>query len=458
MHRRPPRAHACAQTQRHVQCRRAVTCTHLVFSEHAEGGCANMAGVAARERHTLSIEPTGKKTKVGDTPWARLSYYLDCLKSVGESIPSSVRVDYANAAAFTREDARAVHDAAKRRPPSQVDCIFEVGNAGDSANEFLDVTRESQLDVLGIDRSSIAAASIRATGKLKIMVYEASWIERNYFAPMRNWSLPASYSRYSSTSASSFSILPSYSTNTPSSYTAPSSYTQHGSLFGGGSGEKSSSSVPWIWVVLVATILASVAFLFLVGRGYVRNEMSTLHLIAACVLGCGSALATGSLLIHVASDDSEIVCHLFCAPFLGPIVWSIVAGSAFGGIVLGTQPTSWFSPDQDGIIVMVTIPCGFIGLLMYCGICYCIASACGDGCDGCKWFIRGTLISVASLLSLVAVAAAITFVFVHGWGPPVIGFAVFLFFTSSFLCCCVYSALDDSPYSSSRAKHSLLAY
>ena len=136
-------------------------------------------------RDQTRIRATGTTCRVPDHPVARLMYYLGACESiVSIGIPRAYR-DYDNYYDLSaRERTEIVQLALLLDPDLFIRngvMVQNDGLCGDSNNEFYEITN-TRLG-LAVSRSFVIGGQQVRT--LKIMTFKRSWMENNYYGPLR---------------------------------------------------------------------------------------------------------------------------------------------------------------------------------------------------------------------------------------------------------------------------------
>ena len=134
----------------------------------------------------LSVERIGVKVEVPNTNLARLMYYLSCVFTVIQYNESNRLSDYQNYYNLNEDEKKTVLALATLFDPKIFIAakVFVPDNGlltGDFGNEFFKITDEK----VGVHVNQEIMIGGRAVKVLKIMAVKISWLENNYYNPLR---------------------------------------------------------------------------------------------------------------------------------------------------------------------------------------------------------------------------------------------------------------------------------
>lgn len=142
--------------------------------------------MALFQRNQYGLRPTSSRTSVPDNDVARLMYYLHCVFSAIEYNDQDVRKyrDYQRWSMLSHAEQRVVWLFALTFSPDEFDgkVFFHSDQlCGDSSNKFYEFSQ--------VSHQLVAVQSILIAGQTrqvkKIMTYKMSWMQNNYFEPMK---------------------------------------------------------------------------------------------------------------------------------------------------------------------------------------------------------------------------------------------------------------------------------
>ena len=137
-------------------------------------------------RNQINLRVTSSRATVPDNDLAKVMYYLNCVLSAIEYKEQDLSRyrDYQKWYQLSNEEKRLVWLLALSLSPDEfIEKVFFHSDAlcGDSSNKFYEISQVSnQLAV--VQSILIAGQSRRVT---KIMTYKISWMQNNYYEPMR---------------------------------------------------------------------------------------------------------------------------------------------------------------------------------------------------------------------------------------------------------------------------------
>ena len=142
---------------------------------------------AHMQRLQVHVKRTGSSTTVPNDPIAKLMYYFDCVCSCVEPDSSDTirRLrDYANYHRLTSEErAQLLVMCLALSPDKLIGTILHpTDDCGDSSNKFLELSAV-KTDVVVTDSLLVGGQRKKIQ---KIMIFEKSWVERNYLEPLRS--------------------------------------------------------------------------------------------------------------------------------------------------------------------------------------------------------------------------------------------------------------------------------
>ena len=134
----------------------------------------------------FSVEKTGVKAEVPNTNLARLMYYLSCIFTVIQYKESNRLSDYQNYYYLTEDEKKTVLALATLFDPKIFleAKIFVLDNGlltGNFGNEFFKITDEK----VGVHVNQEIMIGGRSVKVLKIMAVKSSWLQNNYYNPLR---------------------------------------------------------------------------------------------------------------------------------------------------------------------------------------------------------------------------------------------------------------------------------
>ena len=131
----------------------------------------------------VNIEAFGQKTTVPNNNIAKLMYYLDCVLTVIEYDSNSKLTDYKNYDLLTNEERNKVIEfAILFNPTIFIEAgIFIVKPNLQIGNEFYKITDET-IGAHVNEQIMFAGKTVRV---LNVMVCDSSWMNRNYFIPLK---------------------------------------------------------------------------------------------------------------------------------------------------------------------------------------------------------------------------------------------------------------------------------
>jgi len=143
--------------------------------------------MAALVRERVGIKDFGTTVTVPDNPKAKLMYYLDCVAVVIDlNSPNLNRLrNYRNYYTLNEAETDALLALALLLSPDELlnKVFFHSEDCGGSSNKFLELSAVSNMlavtdnIVIGGERKRVA----------KIMFFRMSWMEKNYFTPIRSF-------------------------------------------------------------------------------------------------------------------------------------------------------------------------------------------------------------------------------------------------------------------------------
>ena len=136
----------------------------------------------------LSVERTGVEVQVPNNNLARLMYYLSCIFNVIQYNENNKLSDYKNYFYLTNEEKKAVYALAILFKPEVFlnAGVFVLDNGlltGNFGNDFLKITDER----IGVHANQEMVIGGRTVKVLKIMACNNSWLEKNYYNPLRGF-------------------------------------------------------------------------------------------------------------------------------------------------------------------------------------------------------------------------------------------------------------------------------
>ena len=134
----------------------------------------------------FSVEKTGVKAEVPNTNLARLMYYLSCIFTVIQYKESNRLSDYQNYYYLTEDEKKTVLALATLFDPKIFfeAKIFVLDNGlltGNFGNEFIKITDER----VGVHVNQEIMIGGRSVRVLEIMAVKTSWLQNNYYDPLR---------------------------------------------------------------------------------------------------------------------------------------------------------------------------------------------------------------------------------------------------------------------------------
>jgi len=165
----------------------------------------------------VSFEAVGRRCQVANNPWARLSYFLQCVSSCLEDCIPSHLTRFEQHQYFDVEDkARIFALCATLSADLLIDHVFFVVQPGSeilkgSGNEFYKISEAKTTIAAAATSQGAILLEGREVRVAKIMVCTVTWYENNYIQPLKEISrelrraneAPARQSNYNSNSSSS---------------------------------------------------------------------------------------------------------------------------------------------------------------------------------------------------------------------------------------------------------------
>ena len=155
----------------------------------------------------LSVERTGIKVEVPNNNLARLMYYLSCIFNVIQYNDNNDLSDYKHYYNLNQEQKKTVYALAILFDPkiflgAKIFILDNGALTGDFGNEFFKITDE-RVGVHVNQEIMIGGHSVKV---LKIMACKTSWLENNYYNPLRGLynelnNRSVSYNSYNNTSS-----------------------------------------------------------------------------------------------------------------------------------------------------------------------------------------------------------------------------------------------------------------
>jgi hypothetical protein len=143
--------------------------------------------MAMFQNTNYNVRATGTSVSVPNADIAKLMYYLDCVCNVIDYNDGNIRRyrNYSNWANMSDEEDRLIFVLALALSPDELeDKVFfnSPSLCPDASNEFYEIGQvRNQLLVV---QSIISGGQQRRVKK--IMAYKQTWMQNNYFQPMRN--------------------------------------------------------------------------------------------------------------------------------------------------------------------------------------------------------------------------------------------------------------------------------
>lgn len=138
-------------------------------------------------RDQIGVKLTGTSVTVADNPTARLMYYFDCLMNVLEVNNSEIRrfTNYQSYNNLDNSDKRMLLKLCEEFDP---DTLMEKGIfcrvddiPNNHLNEFIEITH-TNTTLIANESMLIGGQRVRAKN---IMIFKQSWLNRNYYEPLR---------------------------------------------------------------------------------------------------------------------------------------------------------------------------------------------------------------------------------------------------------------------------------
>lgn len=134
----------------------------------------------------FQVERIGETVTVPSSPLAKLMYYISCIFTVIQYDGDQKLTDYKNYYYLNEEEKKVVYQLAILFDPKIfINAGIFILNSGllppNSGNEFFKITDE-RIGVHVSQEIMIGGSSIKV---LKLMACDTSWLERNYYNPLR---------------------------------------------------------------------------------------------------------------------------------------------------------------------------------------------------------------------------------------------------------------------------------
>ena len=146
---------------------------------------------ASLNYRSLDVRPFGETTTVPNDDLAKLMYYLQCVAVVIRLDGFERYTDYTNYYSLSKEDKEMILGLAIIFTPKEMisSSLFLVGSryVTDSENQFYELTGNT----IGLHVNSEVIIGGVSRKVLKVMGCTESWLDRNYYKPISNYTTDA---------------------------------------------------------------------------------------------------------------------------------------------------------------------------------------------------------------------------------------------------------------------------